>query len=130
MSTLDEQEQELSRSERRWERQKALVLRKYQLKQDKKKIRKMCGLQLTTTKLYLMFLFINCTAVELFTGYITLQSFKLARELCIAPELTPLVTLIGAVVSEVIGFAVYMLKSMKENSAGGVVYETAMANIK
>lgn len=42
------------------------------------------------------------------------------------PDFTPLVTLIGAVVSEVIGFAIYALKAMKENSKGGIVYDTAM----
>ena len=45
------------------------------------------------------------------------------------PDFTPLVTLIGAVVSEVIGFAIYAIKSAKENTSGGIVYETAMMNL-
>ena len=38
----------------------------------------------------------------------------------------PLVTLVGAVVSEVLGLAVYAAKSVKENTSGGIIYETAM----
>ena len=41
-----------------------------------------------------------------------------------AIDFSPLVTLIGAVVGEVIGFAIYSLKSTKENTAGGVVYDS------
>ena len=46
----------------------------------------------------------------------------------IAPDFTPLVTLIGAVISEVIGYAVYSLKAMKENTSGGIVYDSALNN--
>jgi len=42
------------------------------------------------------------------------------------PDFSPLVTLIGAVVSEVIGFAIYSIKATKENTKGGIVYDTAM----
>lgn len=38
----------------------------------------------------------------------------------------PLTMLITAVVSEVIGFAIYAVKSTKENTVGGIVYDTAM----
>ena len=44
------------------------------------------------------------------------------------PDFTPLVTLIGAVVSEVIGFGVYSLKSTKENTVGGIVYDSVINN--
>ena len=43
-----------------------------------------------------------------------------------APDFSPLVALIGAVIGEVIGFAVYSLKSAKENTKNGIVYEQAM----
>lgn len=43
-----------------------------------------------------------------------------------SPDLTPLITLIGAVVSEVIGFAIYSIKAAKENTSGGIVYDLAM----
>lgn len=41
-------------------------------------------------------------------------------------DFTPLTMLITSVVAEVAGFAVYSLKSMKENTKGGIVFETAM----
>jgi hypothetical protein len=47
-----------------------------------------------------------------------------------APDLTPLVTLIGAVVSEVIGFAIYSIKAAKENTKGGLVYDKAMKELE
>lgn len=129
MTTMDQRDREMSRAERKWVREKELKLRKYKLRQEKKQIRRMLGPQLTTTKWLMAFLFVNCTVIEVFTGYVTIQNLNLARELLIAPDLTPLVTLIGAVVGEVVAFAVYMLKSMKENSVGGVVYEAAMIEL-
>ena len=41
-------------------------------------------------------------------------------------DFTPLVALIGAVVGEVFSYAIYSLKSAKENTAGGIIYDTAM----
>lgn len=81
--------------------------------------------KITVTKLIVFFLFVNCTLIELFTGWVTIQSINLAKDLMLTIDYTPLVTLIGAVVGEVIGFAVYALKSVKENTAGGIVYERA-----
>ena len=71
-------------------------------------------------------LFISCSAIEIFTGIVTIKSFTLAAQLGFSPDFTPLITLIGAVVSEVIGFAIYAIKSLKENTKGGIVYDTAM----
>ena len=129
MTHMQEQELKMEREERRWQRREALYLRKYELKQKKKRIFKMYFPPFTLTKWLMIFLFANCTAIELFTAYATIQSIQLARELMISPDFTPLVALIGAVVGEVIAFAVYMLKSMKENSAGGITYEAAMLEL-
>ena len=74
-------------------------------------------------------MFLNCTIIELFTGFVTLKSLNLTTLTMANPDFTPLVTLIGAVVSEVVGYAVYALKSAKENTAGGIIYETAMRQI-
>jgi hypothetical protein len=41
------------------------------------------------------------------------------------PDLSPLTSLIGIVVSEVMGFAVYAVKSMKENTEGGITHMLA-----
>ena len=75
------------------------------------------------------FLFISCSAIEIFTGVVTIKSFTLAEQLGYAPDFTPLITLIGAVVSEVVGFAIYAIKALKENTKGGIVYDTAMQNM-
>lgn len=82
-----------------------------------------------TGKVLMWFLFVNCTIVELFTGWVTVQSFKLAYATMITPDFTPLNTLVGTIVAEVIGFAVYCIKSMKENTKGGIVYEAAMRSL-
>lgn len=86
--------------------------------------------KLTTTKKLILFLFINCTAIELFTAWVIIQSLNLGFTNSIIPDFSPLVTLIGAVVGEVIGFAVYALKSTKENTAGGIIYDSAVNRIK
>ena len=41
-------------------------------------------------------------------------------------DFSALQSLITAVVAEVIGFAIYSLKSLKENTIGGIVYQTAI----
>lgn len=128
---MTQQERELVLAEKRWAREKPLKEREYQLKKDKRDFKSSHKLlKLSTSKLLILFLFINCTIIELFTGWVTIKSLDLSTMTLMAPDFTPLVTLIGAVVSEVIGFAVYALKSTKENTSGGIVYETAIANLK
>jgi len=70
----------------------------------------------------MFFLFISCSVVELFTIYITIKIINIGFEI----DLTPLTMLITAVVAEVIGFAIYSLKASKENTKGGIIYETAL----
>lgn len=82
----------------------------------------------TTTKLIMFFLFLNCTIIELFTGWVTIQSMHLAEVVGTMPDFSPLITLIGTVVGEVIGFSTYALKSVKENTVGGIIYDTALQN--
>jgi len=66
----------------------------------------------------MLFLFISCSIIELFTLYITFKVVNMGLEV----DFTPLQMLITAVVAEVIGFAVYSLKSLKENTKGGIIY--------
>jgi hypothetical protein len=47
----------------------------------------------------------------------------------LTPDLSPLMALISSVVAEVIGFAIYSLKSVRENTEGGIIYETTMHNL-
>ena len=112
--------------EKKWEIEKGYLERVYQLKTDKKAMRKKLLGKIPTSKLLISFLFANCTAIEIFTAWTTIKSFELAHELMISPDLTPLVALIGAVVGEVIGYAVYSAKATKENTIGGIVYDQAM----
>ena len=56
------------------------------------------------------------------------KSIAIALATGMALDMTPLVALIGTGVAEVIGYGVYALKSAKENTVGGIVYETAMKN--
>lgn len=116
----------LTLEEKKWEIEKGYLERAYRLKTEKKAMRRKLLGKISTSKLLISFLFANCTIIEIFTGWTTIKSFELAHELMISPDLTPLVALIGAVVGEVIGYAVYSVKATKENTAGGIVYDQAM----
>ena len=121
---MTQRERDLLLAEKRWAREKPLKER-----EDKRDFRAKHSKKLSTSKLLILFLFINCTLIEIFTGFVTLKSLDLATMTMLVPDFTPLVTLIGAVVSEVIGFAIYAIKSAKENTMGGIIYETAMAEL-
>ena len=84
----------------------------------------------STTKILITFLFINCTLLELFTGWVTVENLILARDFGTALDFTPLVTLIGIVLGEVFGFAVYAAKAAKENTCGGIEYETTIRELE
>lgn len=126
---MTERERDLIIAERRWQKEKPLREREYKLKEDQRQFKETHRPKISTSKLLIVFLFINCTIIEIFTGYVTLKSLDIATMTFMMPDFTPLVTLIGAVVSEVIGFAIYAIKSAKENTSGGIVYETAMMNL-
>ena len=126
---MTERERDLIIAERRWQKEKPLREREYKLKEDQRQFKETHRPKISTSKLLIIFLFINCTIIEIFTGYVTLKSLDIATMTFMMPDFTPLVTLIGAVVSEVIGFAIYAVKSAKENTSGGIVYETAMMNL-
>lgn len=122
---LDNRKKELEKEEAIWKEEKNLIERENKIKQEKKEL-KTNKKKLTTSKLLILFLFINCTLIELFTGWVTIKSIYLAAVTGVAPDFTPLVTLIGAVVGEVIGYGVYSVKSMKENLKGGIVYDSCL----
>ena len=126
---MTKEERDITIKEHRWQREKEVLERKYKLKQEKRDFKKQFLPKISTSKLLILFLFINCTIIELFTGFVTLKSLDLTTLTMANPDFTPLVALIGAVVSEVVGYAVYALKSAKENTAGGIAYETAMRQI-
>lgn len=116
----------IDKKRKKWEQEKIEIEKKEQLKIEKEKfLSKYKKPKLSTTKKLIYFLFVNCSLIEIFTGVITWLSACSDN-----PDFSPLVALIGAVVGEVIGFAVYGIKSIKENTAGGVVYEKVMQQQK
>jgi spore maturation protein SpmA len=115
--------EKIEKEEAQWKTEKDLMQRKQKINEEKKELHKK---KFTTTKFLIMFLFINCTVIELFTGWTVVQSLQLAKITGLAPDFSPLVTLIGAAISEIFSFAVYALKATKENTEGGIVYMNAM----
>lgn len=108
-----------------WDKEKQYLNLQQDMKHEREQIKNKYKEQkkkLTTTKFLMFFLFISCFVVELFTIYITIKIINVGFEI----DLTPLTMLITAVVAEVIGFAIYSLKSSKENTKGGIIYETAL----
>lgn len=118
-------EKQILKQEQKWAVQKDLLERKQKIDKEKAEFQAEKK-RLTTTKKLVVFLFLNCTIIEIFTGVITLMSVQSSVYTGMAPDMTPLVTLIGAVVGEVIGFAVYSAKSAKENSVNGITYAKMM----
>lgn len=125
--SLREQEHEIKREEIYWNAEKVILERKQKLREEKREMRK--PKKMSTTKFLIGFLFINCTLVELFTGWATAQSLKISSMTGNPMDFSPLVTLIGAVVTEVMGFAVYAVKATKENTANGITYMMAQQSL-
>ena len=115
-----------------WKQQKTIKLRENKLEQEKKEIQNERNrIKLPSwSKMLLLFLFLNFTALEIFIGYVTIQSFALAFAVGVMPDFTPLVTLIGLVAGETISYGVYCAKSKAENSQGGIVYDATMHGLK
>ena len=106
-----------------WQKDKPLLIAEQDLIQEKKDVKnrnKITKQGLTTTKRLMLFLFISCTAIQIFTLIITAYSMSQG-----VYDFTALQMLITAVVGEVVAFAVYSIKSLKENTQGGIVYESA-----
>lgn len=64
------------------------------------------------------FIFCNCTAVEIYS-MVAMWHFA---------DLSALYALIGAVIGESITYISYNVKACRENTQGGITYETAMAD--
>lgn len=118
-------EKQIIQQEEQWKKDKLLIERQQKIKEERHAL---VSFKPSTTKIIMVFLFLNCTLVEIFTGWATVQSLNIALETMTYVDFTPLTALVGAVVSEVIGFGVYAVKATKENTTGGIVYEQAMLN--
>lgn len=121
---------DVEHKEKMWSLTKPIWLRLNQLDEEKKEIfQEREKIKFSTTKLLIAFLFLNCTVVEVFTIFSMFKMLEIAEMTGAMMDFTPLVTLIGTVIGEVLGFGIYSLKAAKENSKGGITYETAMFNL-
>ena len=80
--------------EKLWLQLKPILNRQNKIEQEKKEIiNERHRIKLPTwSKLLLVFLFINFTILEIFVGWITVQSFNLAYATGALPDFPPLVT--------------------------------------
>ena len=44
------------------------------------------------------------------------------------PDMSPLNTLIGAIIGQVLAYAVYAAKATRENTKGGIIYDAALGD--
>lgn len=127
--TLKEKEKYVLSQEKIWNKEKEILEKEYRIKAEKKSLKdkfKEKKDKIANSKLLVWFLFINCTVIEIFTIWVIIKELGLAAEGILMPDLSPLMALITTVVAEVIGFGIYALKSTKENTEGGIIFETAM----
>lgn len=127
--TLKEKERYVLSQEKIWNKEKELLEKKYKIKAERRSLKekfKDKKDKIANSKLLVWFLFINCTIIELFTIWVICRELGLAAGGILTPDLSPLMALITTVVAEVIGFGIYALKSTKENTEGGIVFETTM----
>ena len=110
-----------------WEQEKKAIKIQQQIHRERKKLLNPFS-KISFSKWLIFFLFFNCTVLEIFTGWVTIQTIKLAFSTGAIIDFSPLVTLIGLVVGEVIGYGIYSLKAIKENTKGGIVYDSNIHN--
>lgn len=86
--------------------------------------------EMPTSKKLIYYLFANCTIIEIFTLIVTFISVLQVQETLTAPDFAPLLALIGAFVTETIGYLIYTLKAGKENTKGGIIYDLALKKLE
>ena len=121
---LQEENSKLKKQLRYWQIEKQILLKKEYLKEERKQLKNKFKPQhkkLSTSKFLMLFLFISCSVIEFSTIILTFKSFNLGNI-----DFSAMQSLIAAVVAQVVGFAIYSLKSLKENTVGGIVYQTAI----
>ena len=118
----------ITEKEEKWEIEKENLKRCNKIQEEYYELTLTNSNKLSMSKKALIFLFISCTFIEIFTAWVTVQSISLAFAMGVMPDFTPLVTLIGTVVGEVVALGAYYAKSAKENTSGGITYESAAAH--
>lgn len=111
-----------------WDIERPLLQADKKIRDERREILKSKIKHPAWSKMFLVFLLINFTILEIFTGWVTIESFRLAFEMGGSPDFTPLITLMGAVLGQTISYGIYCAKSKAENTMGGVVYDLAMNN--
>lgn len=117
----------LSNKIKRLERQIRLVRHHEKYKRIRtlqEELNSLCGKQVSTRKgklpptgkLLAVFLFLNFTVVEIYSMWAMYQ----------LGDLSSLSTLITCVIGEVLTYLIYSLKSTRENTSGGIIYDIAM----
>ena len=107
---------------KQWEQEKIILERKQKIKEEKSFFKK----KVSFSKFLMIFLFINFTILEIFTGWVTISTFNVAYAVGSMPDFTPLITLLGAVIGETLSFGIYSAKSKAENVKNGIVFESVM----
>ena len=129
MSYSIERQQKLQQRLQDWDKEKPLLIAEQDLQQDIKETKNRINnnemkKKLTTSKFLTLFLFISCSIIEIFTMYAIIKGMNMGYGI----DFTPLTMLISAMVTQTVSFSIYSLKAMKENTQGGIVYETTMLN--
>ena len=86
-----------------WEQEKKAIKIQQQIHKERRKLLNPFA-KISFSKWLIFFLFLNCTGLEIFTAWVTVQTIQLAFATGAIIDFSPLVTLIGLVVGEVIGF--------------------------
>lgn len=126
MKTIYQKKKAVTKAIQDWEKEKPILMAQQDLKEEKKQIKNRYKKQkesLSMSKRLMIFLFVSCSLIELFTLYITLKGANAGFY-----DFSALSLLITTVVGEVVAFTVYSIKALKENTQGGIVYETALKN--
>lgn len=125
--TLQQKDKISKKYYEQWQLEKEILDREQTIKEEKYELKNRANKKkYPFSKFLMVFLFINFTILELFTGWVTIKSFSLAYAIGTMPDFTPLITLLGAIIGETLSYGIYSAKSKAENIKNGIIYEQAM----
>ena len=106
--------QQVEEMEKSWVKEKEIIQRKQLLIQERNSI--IPKKKISTMKLLVGFMLLNLTAIEIYSMWVM---YALS-------DLSALYSLITAVIGETITVIAYSVKSTKENTYGGIVYDSVV----
>ena len=125
--SLSQREKKSDLEFKKWQREKIILERNQEIEEEKYNLQKRSwDRKYPFSKLLMMFLFLNFSILEVFTGWVTIQSFSLAYAIGAMPDFTPLITLLGAIIGETLSYGIYSAKSKAENIKGGIIRDLAI----